>query len=65
MRTIFVLALTILLLQGCSYRDWYTGFVEGQRFQCNKLNGIERQNCLSSIEENYDRYMDERRNAPK
>lgn len=65
MRAILFVSLAALFLQGCSYKTWYTGFVEGQKFQGNKLTGNERQSCLDSIIEDYDRYERERQEGLK
>lgn len=51
---------SILLLAGCSKRVWFQGFVEGQKYQCNKLVGRERTVCLESINDDFDRYQQER-----
>jgi len=60
MKNLFYLILVCALLSGCSYRTWYAGFVEGQRYQCNKLDGSERQSCMEAIITDYDRYQRER-----
>ncbi len=63
MRTFLAFILTIFLLQGCTYRSWHAGFVAGQKFQCNKLTGQDRQDCMELIEDNFDRYQREREEA--
>ena len=55
-----LLALLAIGLQGCTQRAWFQGFVEGQKYQCNKLDGRERATCLDSINDDYDRYQMER-----
>lgn len=60
MKKILFLWLGTLLLCSCSQRDWFAGFVAGQQYQCNKLSGIERENCLDAIATDYDRYRQER-----
>lgn len=52
---------SVLLLTGCSNRVWFQGFVEGQKYQCNKLLGRERTICLESINTDFDRYQQERK----
>ena len=57
----FFLALfACLLLSGCSSKNWFAGFVEGQKHYCNKLNGMERERCLEAIITDYDQYQRER-----
>ena len=58
--TLGLLVLLLVLCQGCSQRTWFQGFVAGQQFQCNKLAGQERTNCLEAIPADYDRYQKER-----
>ena len=49
-----------LSLQGCTAENWFAGFVEGQKYQCNKLAGMEREHCLDAIISDYDQYQRER-----
>jgi hypothetical protein len=58
--TIGLLALLLVLCQGCSKRAWFRGFVAGQQFQCNKLSGPELTRCRDAIITDYDRYKIER-----
>ena len=64
MRRLWLLlpALLISILGGCTRQAWFQGFVEGQVYQCNKLPGPERVDCLDSINRDYQRYQDEREN---
>ena len=50
----------LFVLSGCSERAWFQGFIEGQKHQCNKLDGRERSNCLESINTDWVRYQQER-----
>jgi len=52
--------LLIFSLSACTQRAWFQGFVDGQRYQCNKLDRRERNACLESIDINYERYQRER-----
>jgi len=59
----FLLALLAVLAvsqQGCTQKAWFQGFIEGQKYQCNKLTGRERTDCLEAINQDYDRYQTER-----
>lgn len=60
MKKLIFISLFCSLLSACSYRTWHAGFVEGQRYHCNKLSGSERENCLEAIITDYDRYQRER-----
>ncbi len=65
MKKLLVISVLSIVLSGCSYQAWYQGFVEGQKYQCNKLSGQERQNCMESIHTDYDRYERERQESIK
>ena len=52
-----------LYLSGCSAKNWFAGFVEGQKHYCNKLSGMERERCLESIITDYDQYQREREDS--
>ena len=60
MRAMLLLIFAAVLLQGCTYRAWFEGFVAGQKYQCDKLSGAERERCLEAIVDNYERYQRER-----
>jgi len=66
MRVLYpTLIISVLLLSGCSFRAWHQGFIEGQRYQCNKLDRTQRQKCLESINYNIDTYERERQERLK
>jgi len=56
-----LIVISLLLLSGCSYRAWHRGFIEGQKYQCNKLPNDQRRKCLESINYDIDAYERERR----
>ena len=64
-KTVFLFLVfgSFILLSGCSRRAWFYGFVEGQRYQCNKLTGSERERCLDAITTDYERYTKERKES--
>lgn len=54
-------AFTLILIQGCTYQNWYTGIKDHQRQECYKLsNGAEVQQCLERNAIDYDSYKLER-----
>lgn len=56
-----ILAFTLILIQGCTYQNWYTGIKEHQRQECYKLpSGSEVQQCLERNSMDYDSYKLER-----
>ena len=48
------------VVMGCTKDAWFQGFVEGQKYQCYKLDGQDRSKCLESINYDLDRYQLER-----
>lgn len=60
---LFLVIGSLILLSGCSRRAWFYGFVDGQKYQCNKLVGSERERCLEAITTDYERYTRERKES--
>lgn len=61
MRYTILVILTLILIQGCTYQNWYTGIKDHQRQECYKLpSGAEVQQCLERNSMDYDSYKLER-----
>jgi len=54
------------ILQGCTYRAWYTSFQEEQRNKCyDNLNQSQIQQCLDRANMSYDDYEKYRKETTK
>lgn len=58
---ILLLVSAAIIVQGCSYQNWYTGIKESQRQKCYaNPNSVEVQECLERNGMDYERYKQER-----
>ncbi len=64
--SILTLIFISTILQGCTYRAWYTGFQEEQRRKCyDNLNQSQIQQCLDRANMSYDDYEKYRKDSTK
>jgi hypothetical protein len=63
---ISILLFYCTILQGCTFRAWYTGFQEEQRRKCyDTPNQTQIQQCLDRADMSYDDYEKYRKDSTK
>jgi hypothetical protein len=64
--SISMLLFFFTILEGCSYRAWYTGFQDEQRRKCyDNPNQTQIQQCLDRANMSYDDYEKHRKESTK
>jgi hypothetical protein len=58
---LFVLFIAVCSLFGCSNRGAYNALQTSQRNECEILQGVQRQECLSRLTMSYDEYQQARK----
>jgi hypothetical protein len=52
------------LAAGCTARSYYEGFRQHQEIDCQRLQGMERENCLKQSGMSYDEYQRQLKDHP-
>jgi hypothetical protein len=55
----------LLSLSSCTARDVYNSLQASQEMECDKLQTVQRQECLNRLAPNYDKYEEERKKLLK
>jgi hypothetical protein len=61
MKMLFFFVVLAVGLCSCTSKEVYNSVQANQRYECNKLQTVQRQECLQRLEPSHEKYEEERK----